>query len=76
MPLVRRLPREPPVASSTSFRPESASTTSMSVQSFSAVAFTRTFALAPTPRLGPESFQSTMKWSMNCSWLPSTSRYS
>jgi len=36
--------------------------------------FVRMRAFAPTPVAGPESDQSTRKWSVNCSWLPSTSR--
>src|SRR3954470_15838674 len=36
--------------------------------------FVRMRALAPTPVAGPESDQSTRKWSVNCSWLPRTSR--
>ena len=76
MPRVRLFALGPPVVSSTSRREASASTISTSVQSFSAVAFTRTLAFEPTPLFGPESSQSTMKWSMNCSWLPSTSRNS
>src|SRR5437763_3845123 len=54
----------------------SPATTSMSSQSAGPGFFSRMRALAPTPAAGPESSQSTRKWSVNRWWLASTSRKS
>src|SRR4051812_19397823 len=53
-----------------------ASTTSMSIVSERPSALTCTRALEPTPRAGPESSQSRIRWSVNGSWLAMTSRNS
>ena len=75
MPRVRRLPPALRV-SSTMRRGGSASITSMATFSFDPGALTRAFAFAPTPAREPEYSQSIIRWSVNGSWLASTSRNS
>ena len=72
---MRRLPLAL-TASSTIRSGPSASTTSNWANSREPGALTRARALAPTPWAGPEKLQLVKRWSMNPSWLASTSRNS